>query len=398
MGAFIVINKNAFKKMNKARLVIVVLSIAIVISACSISRDDLTPALAPGELLRSVKVEYNAYNIAFEDLYDTVTLKVSGISGTNERMDHVVTYTYDPKYLTINDQGLMKALATVSNTKVVASMTYRGATRSDTAIVSIFPTHKLMERVGLELNPGDSAKTAVPLASARLMKSLRLIRLDLNSENVSNLSVHVNSSDTAIARIAQAGNNLTVTALRPGTVKLTVSTYAFGRGFSEELPFTIGWPLGWDIGMYTKYVTGSKEPILELRNGIVVVGVGACVSWYNASKELDVDIVFDQPDFALPADSAPAISLASCKYNGQYEISSTVYKGGNIAPWRMIDTSDFDVSLPSRSRSRVFNTAGIYTYRSELSGFRGKIIVCDETNDDTCKPEKFDWGALNNEK
>jgi hypothetical protein len=162
------------------------------------------------------------------------------------------------------------------------------------------------------------------------------------------------------------------------------------------LSFIVGWPLAVRIAGQVRYATGSTIPILGLGGGRVTVGIGACVIWHNPSREVDMDIVFDDPTHVAPVDSAFREGVAICKtYSPQDTTSGGVRNRGHIAPWRATEFYGDGTPIETTSgRSRAFPNAGIYTYRSPQHDYEGTLIVCDELQDATCAPENYKWGEV----
>lgn len=359
------------------------LSILTVVSACGIDREGFTPAIGADQLLSKVKLEFNAYNLATDAPYNTVQLRVTGISGTGEIIDGPVTYSVaNSSLIEVSSSGLLKALAPTPGTLVRVSMTYNGLTRTDSAFVAIIEGTPVVfpARVALEVPEGDSAKSA---AGGHMIntKSIRLVRADSSGGNMSALRVAISSRDTLVARVTQASSNVTVTPVRPGRTTLYVSTYAYGMALQDSLSFLSGWPLGGHINIYARYPTGSTVPVLDFHAGRFTVAVGSCVIWTNYT-EIDVDIEFEKPELVDPPSGPTCLALGSADLNG-----------GNIAPFRT--QYDGEINFPFvRIRGRTFNTPGVYKYRSNIHGTTAEVIVCDELDDSSCSPENYQWGVV----
>ncbi len=358
--------------------------------ACGLDKEGVGVAIDPANLLQKVETEYRSYNLSQVDPYDTVTLKVRGISGTGTTIDVPVVYGYNDRYVTISPAGLLKAVAPVSNTPVTVTMTFGGSTRVDTIRVSIISdVPQQLQRVAIALNPGDSAK-------AMSAKLLPLIRESSGGTNLGAVLVSLRSSDTATAKVAQVGNNVQVTPIRVGRVMLHVSTYAYGIGMHDSLSFLVGWPISGFIGSYMRYDRQLKKEIIDFKGGNRTVGIGACLTWLNLNVTLDLDVVFEDSSNVLSADSAGIEVMGTCKLWAQADTAGTgKLHGKNIAPWRRRFFPNGAIDVLSAGRSRVFRKAGIYRYRSLLNGGTGIITVCDEKNDRTCSPETYQWGSVN---
>jgi len=376
-------------KVSGARVALAVLLSGAM--ACGLDKQAVGVAIDPADLLQKVEAEYRTYNLSRVEPYDTVTLNVRGVSGIGTTIEAPILYGYDDRYVTISPEGVLKAIAPVASTSVTMTMTFGGSTRVDTIRVSVIAeAPQPVQRVAIAVNAGDSAKgTNGP-------KILRLIRESVDGANMATLLVSVRSSDTATAKIAQSGGNLQVTPVRIGRVVLHVSTYAYGLGMRDSLPFLVGWPLIERVGSYTRYDRERKQEILDFKNGNVTIGVGACVTWINLNRTSDLDVVFEDSANVLSADSAAKEVLALCKvWSSADTVGTGKPHGENISPWRGKLFPNGGVDALSTGRSRAFRKPGIYRYRSVLNGSTGTITVCDEKNDPTCSPETYQWGTVN---
>lgn len=370
--------------------------------ACGLEQHSLAPASDSANLLQAVQLEYHAYNLSQVAPYDTVTLHVRGVSGTNGTIDAPVTFAYDSRYVTVSPAGVLTATAPVASTVVTATMSYGGATRVDTALVSVISgAPQFLAHVGIAVNAGDSAKVAVPSLGTRFSKILKLVRTDSNGVALTTGLVSVRSSDTATAKVTVSGTNVSVTAVRVGRVVFRASTYAYGVGLRDSLIFTVGWPIIGYLGFYERYPTGSLTPVLGSTLGKVTLGMGACVAFQNTSQKLDMDVVFDDPTQVLPPDSASAIVRTLCITDGVSDTTNTGQRiGGNIGPWHYIADSagnPIESQVYSYMRARALPHAGTYTYHSVQYGLDGTIVVCDEAHDATCAPENYQWGVSSSE-
>jgi hypothetical protein len=365
-----------------------VLAMAVSVAACGIDQEKLGVAIDPADLLQRIDLEYRTYNLSMVPPYNTAQINVQGLSGTGEPIDAPVVYTYNPQYISITPDGLLTAVAPISSTPVIVKMTFGGATRVDTLLVGVIsgqPTH--LARVGLEPNPGDSAKITVGGIGIRPTKSLRVIREDSSGANVSTVLVSLRSSDPLTAKIAQSGNSSTVTPVRPGRVMLYTSTYAYGIGLRDSLPFVVGWPLGAFVGSYARFKPGTNQMMLDFKSSNVILGVGSCVVWFNQNDALDLDVVFDDPSGVASADSTFSAGRSWCVQWAQSDTTDTgEHQQGNIAPWRKKYLPSGEQDIFSQTRARSFPRVGVYRFRSSLHGVTGTIRICDEQNDQTCSP------------
>jgi hypothetical protein len=198
---------------------------------------------------------------------------------------------------------------------------------------------------------------------------LALTLQDSAGNDMSGLSVALWSSDTLTATIEQSGSSVAVTTHRPGRVMLYVSTYAYGVTKTDSLQFTAGWPLTALMGVYPRTLTGTKNTILDFFPGIITLGVGACVVWYNSDTTHTVDITFDNPSAA--SEPTGLCALYSSSHMGS----------GNIPAFHGASDNPF-----AGFAGRAFLQTGEYPYQSTVNGTHGTIIICDELHDSSCFP------------
>ncbi len=359
---------------------------------CGIETEAVAPSVNPSELISYLEPEFRTYNLSTVAPYDTVTLKIRGVSGAGTTLDLPVSFAYDTQYVAITSDGILQAKSVVTNTPVVVSMSNNGATRYDTLRVSVIGTlPRHLARVAIEPAVGDSAKITMLLNARAPRKSLLLIRNDSSNAPVTSVLVWIQSSNTGVASVAQSANTVSVTPRAPGRTMLRISTFAYGAGFRDSLAFITGWPLLSYVLLTESFITGRLTPVLSLNGTRNIIGLGGCIVWRNVNPDLETDLVFDDPSVALPGDSATEITRTACQLtNVVYPTAEGSGIGGNIPAFHL---RFGDNGMPiDGSRIRAFTKPGIITYRSPIYNFVGTIVVCDERNDLTCAPEHYQWG------
>lgn len=365
----------------------------IALSGCGIETDPLSLYGDTGTLLSQIRFEHRAYNIAMGAPYDTVTLKAHGFTMHGDTLDVPVTYeVLDHLSLEIDSNNVLRAKKTVSSAWVKAySTSADGVTRRDSVYVSVAaaaPT-VMPKRVALEHLPGDSAKFGNSMEYGR-GKSLNLIREDENGNNMNALIVGVRSSDISKSIITVSGSTVRVTWRLPGQVIFYISSYAYGRAFSDSLQYLLGFPVSGYIAVYGRIPGGSKDIILDFHPKRLIVGMGACVHWRAPVRGtvgfgIMTGIEFDDPMNAL------APSGSKCLH---YDLLPLEDSGGDIAPFKyeyVNPGSSIELEARSGMRARIFPKAGLYKYRHPVYGTEGEILVCDEKNDKECSPENYKW-------
>jgi len=349
-------------------------------SACKLSDPGLSTYLPPDRFFAALTLEHHAINLSTVPPYDTVTLHATPVMGDGSVTPGALTYRVSDPSLSITN-GVLKAENPVSLAYVYVTLTHGTTTRTDSAIVSVSAgAPDRLRDFGLRLSPGDSAKYAKGLAPEKLIP---LIRESESAANLPTLLVHLVSSDTTIARIAQSGNNVRITTERSGRVMLSASTFAFGTTWRDSLVFTSGWPLWVWQPTLERFTAGSLTKKLDFAFQDITVGVGGCVTWQNFSETIDIDVTFD--------DSLQVGAPSGHSNCAQVVLNPAI--GGNIAPFRAIpydgNPEHFLISFFSRVAARVFSVPGVFPYRSTLHGTGGLVRVCDERNDTTCAPSRL---------
>lgn len=353
------------------------------LSACNMDKAGLNLYGDTGTMVSYVRFEHRAYNLAIDTPYNTVNLDVGAYSIQNKRLDFPITYEVTNHLaMEIDSSGVLHAKGTASGALIKAYTTVDGVTRRDSVYVTITAgtPARLPVKVAFELNPGDSAKLGETTQYAR-GKTVKIIRNDDTGGNISTLQVGLWASDLSKAKVAQSGNNATITPYRPGNVTFYISTYAYGRVFLDSLPYLIGWPVSGYIGAYTRMPSGSRDSIVDFHPKRLTVGTGACVHWAAKSYNYPVDVEFE--------DSAEAKSPVNVPQCWAFMIDGFV--PGNISAWKVLSDGNGGPLTGSHMRARVFTKPGIYKYRSKLYNTTGEIRVCDEKNDPSCAPENYKW-------
>lgn len=345
--------------------------------ACNVDKAGLE---FEGDILQmpaTVKFDHGVYNIATDEPYDTVLLKVHTLNVNGEDLDLPIRYEVkNPTAMSIDSAGVLHAKSAASSALIFAYVTVNEVTRKDSAYVNIvagtpvdFP-----KRIALQVPAGDSAKYGYTSTLAR-GKTIQIIREGINTPNLSTLGVALRSSNSNIATILQVSSNASVRYVKPGKVYLHINTYAYGTGYRDSLEYTLGWPVSGYASIYDR-IPLNGTTILDFHPKRLTVGIGACVTWSKGGdRNLWVDILFDDPDnVSTPAGNPHCYVLATHDQNP-----------GDIPLFTLTDTTgDANETISQNLRSRVFTKAGSFKYRTSLYGTTGEIYVCDEQNDTTC--------------
>lgn len=363
--------------MNKIRFGSVFAVILAAFAACSAGKDEITFRGEIDEVPSTVRFEYGAYNLATDTAYNTTQLVTTVRNWKGDTLNLPVKYSVsNAAIITVDSSGKLRAVGAGTGVMMVASVNYKGTTRADTAFVNVVAgvPRELVQRIAFGLAAGDSAKYGHTAALAR-GKTIQVIRQGVNGGNLSTVRVAVRTSNRAIARLTHSATAATATINRErsGIAIFTIEAFAYGTGFRDSIEYMIGLPIAGVVNWVERFPSRGT-PYLEPVPKRLVVGVGACVSWYNGlNNSMEADVVFETPEEA----STP-LGYAHCNINTLMDLNP-----GNIPAWK---PTSAQIVVEETVRSRVFKKPGIYKYRSEISGTTGEIFVCDEANDTTCAP------------
>lgn len=362
-----------------------IVGIAVVLAtlACGIEQDGFGTEKSPRQFFARLDVDHHAVNLAMTSPYNTVQLQVVAEMGDGSAAPGTPTFTVqDSAAVSVSATGLLTAIEPIEKTVVRISMTLDGVTRTDSVAVSVIAGSppSLLNELAIVPQPNDSAKVNVGGNLGGGSKTLTLLRLNTDRDTLSSVLVSLRSSDSLTAVMSLSGNDIYVTAKRPGHAMLYVSTYAYGVEKRDSLPFTVGWPLGVFVSTWDRIATGTNVSILDFNPRSLTVGVGACVIWWNG--EVDgraIDIVFDDPSVASEADGMCAT------------LSVLPAAPGNIPAFAPTLGPSGNPEFGTQFASRMFLKPGKHHYRSTLYGTEGVIHVCDEHEDRSCAPQYLKW-------
>lgn len=363
--------------MNKTKFGSVAAVILAALSACSAGKDEITFRGNMDEVPSTVRFEYGAYNLATDTAYNSAPLITTVRNWKGDTLDLPVNYSVsNAAIITVDSVGKLRAVGAGTGVLVRASVTYNGITRTDSAYVNVVAgvPRELVQRIAFGLAAGDSAKYGHTAAFPR-GKTIQVIRQGVNGGNLNTIRVALRTSNHTIARLTHSATAATATINRekPGITTFTIEAFAYGTGFRDSIEYIIGLPIAGVVNWIERFPSGGT-PYLDPAPKRLVVGVGACVSWYNAlNNSLEADVIFENTE-----DVSSPQSYSHCNVNTLMDLNP-----GNIPAWKA--TSEHLV-VEETVRSRVFKKPGTYKYRSAISGTTGEIFVCDEANDTTCAP------------
>jgi len=312
-------------------------------------------------------LDTHAATLALTPAFETLQLHVSALTVAGDTIHDTnvlsgVRYVaLDPTLIAVNSSGLVHALSPTDETTIIASLTVRGVTLSDTVRVRVTTTLSAPRIATFSLQPStsDSAHVNAAFNGEGGVKPTRITATDSDGMLIppESLFVAFQSSDPVIASIDPATG--LVTGLIPGHVTLYATGVQYGAVWRDSLPFDVGQSIAARVQVYSRTSIKSLTPELAFGPALVTIGVGGYVTWVNASTVDSVDIKFDDP-----ASAQPACDFAlGCFFVPE---SGT----GDLPPFKAETTWAF-----AGWKSRTFPVAGTYHYHSEIYGTTGTIVV-----------------------
>jgi hypothetical protein len=344
---------------------------ALVTIACS--NDTVTgTADDPATAYWSLGLDQHGITMAIVAPYDTLRLTATPrtVDGTAiAGLPPASFTTSNGTVVAVDSSGLLTAVELTPGTTIIATLTARGITHADTAIVAVTddPAGLTVASLSLQPLPGDSAKYALGGTLLEPFRFLTPTVLDQNGDPMFGLPVHFTALDVTTATIDPFGG--VITAARPGPARFTATLTAYGQQVTDTVQYTIGLPGYARIRYYGPYDVpphqeGSFDP------DSVRVGLGAVVEWWNFGlpEGKFMDMLFDNP---APLDSVPE-GMACLAYATDCDGTGSIPTFG----WPL-DCPN--ICSGERFRARRFTQPGVYHYQSTIWGTQGVIVVVDES-------------------
>ena len=336
--------------------------IAIVVgtTACGDSVLSSTPFIPTDSVFWSLTLNHRAVNLSTTSPYDTIQLIALPRNIRGDILTDIPPATFtstDSSVLVFPDgriQGKTQQRASQS-APVVATLTYRGVTRVDTAFVRVTNVAEppMLHKFRFEVPPGDSTRIASRGFEEIWTTSVPLTVRDAADATIPRLNVYYESSDPAIAEVNRHTGMLT--ALLPGSVTVRASAMVYGVAMTDSITYTVTDPLA--IVFILGEVTGGLRP----QDPVRYLSPGGNVIWVNQTNT-KLDVTFDDPS-------------AVFKGNGSFA-AFAADTSGNIASIGATPGSDPGLDVLNQIRVRSFPLRGTYSYRSvQVPAIRGTIIV-----------------------
>lgn len=352
--------------------------------ACSDTRDaEIVTSIPATELYHTARLNYHGILLSTVSPYDTVRLAVTPVSAAGTALagpisgsaadSTSVSYTTSDPSVQVTSDGLLTAVVPAAKVQVVARLRFRGSVFADTAYVTVTDTATppTLAHFSLSLMPGDSARGACSGAFFNTCdKALQLTATDANDQPIPGLVPFLTSSDSLFIKVLDhtvpSVSFNTYASQKRGSALITASTWVYGVARQDTLRITANYPEWVYVIIAKRSVFGDTTSQVYFPVDTVVIQPGGVVNWRNDFDQ-PIDVTFD--------DSA---AVASVTGNADYmiyaqfgEIGDTA--SGNIPPFH--NDPDQPTFVAFLGHGRMFPNAGIYPYRSKLTGSRGVVAV-----------------------
>ena len=330
--------------------------------------ESVAPTLpeTPGETVEafwSLTLDDHAVTLATVAPYDTITLTAKPRDGSGQPLTDLGPVKFRPLdslRVQVSPDGFVRALRTGTNIRVVAELAGDNVRHADTVFINITAgAPRLPASFSIDPVPPDSAKWAMSGVGIIGTKTIAARVLDSAAAAITGLAVNYRSSDPVKATV-NATTGVVSGGIQPGQLTFYASTNAYGIQLADTLAFTISMPLGQQVNFKQSPLRDGGLVFLPHE---VIIAPGGAIEFFNGSLT-PVDVTFDDP--TLVAERIP--TGVRCPFG--------VDSGGvgNILPFGGLDVR---INFPGNCKSRRFPVAGIYPYRSTLTGATGRIVVTD---------------------
>ena len=333
--------------------------------ACGESVAPTVPS-APGDVSQSfwdVALDEHAVTLALVPPYDTIKLTATPRDGLGQPLADLGEVKYRPLdslRVQVSPDGLVKALRTGTNIRVVAELAVDNVRHADTVFINITAgTPRLPASFSIDPIPPDSAKWAMNGVGVIGSKTIAARVADEAQVPITGLAVAYTSSDPLKATVNR-NTGVVSGGIQPGHLQFYASAMAYGVRVADTVDFTITMPLGWQVSF-------KQSPLRD--GGLVfvphesVIAPGGAIEFFNSSLT-PVDVTFDDPTLVVERNPTGVRCPFGVDSGGV----------GNILPF---GGQDVRINFPGNCKSRRFPTPGVYPFRSTLNGATGRIIVTD---------------------
>jgi plastocyanin len=271
----------------------------------------------PADQLWDVRVEPKAITMSTVAPYDTITLRTIVINGVGDTVTDGLTVQYSPvsdTSIRIGADGVLQVRMPTSaqGTKIVARVTYKNVTRTDTALVVVTTNAAppyLLDSIVLETIDAVTRQPTEPIVS-------------VNGDIVRNVSLvsHVFGNGTEVTTVPRSyvSSNKSVLLVNPwnggltpklaGQARILATTTWYGKTYRTSLDISVVGPFFGRFLIQERIPRGSDTAVFVVNPGSVEVEPGAAVQWENQTSR-PVEVIFDDPASARELTEPATITL-----------------------------------------------------------------------------------------
>ncbi len=322
----------------------------------------------------ALELNHAAITLGLQEGLDTLRLVATPLAADGSPIDGLGTVSFtttNVNAVSVAGDGLLTGVEATPGVLIVASLTARGVTHTDTATVAVTddPGTRRLGAFSIQPVAPDSAKFALGGTYLEANRNLTPTVLDTDGNPMDGVPIHYVSLDRTTGLVDTWSS--TITGLRPGYFHIVATATVYGEVFTDTLRYRIGYPGVAKPNIYGKMYAYLIYDVGTYYPQTLTVGTGAVVELqYSMGGGYQADMIFDDP---AALDSVP--EQYACVAYGL-----ACGDVGNIEPFGpplvLVDYLDYDAN---RSRARRFTQPGVYPYHSELWGTAGVIIVVDES-------------------
>lgn len=335
------------------------------------------PITDPTQLYVRLTLDHPAINLSIATPYNALQLTATPRNALGNPMIGLPTptFTTSDTNIRVTAEGLVTAVAPVTEAVVVAMLIAGPVTHVDTAKVSVTDLSRTLASLSIHPVLPDSAVWWMPDGEGFLSQILIgsvgfffpplprpiLQAADAGDQAIVGLMVEYTSLDPTIATIDRWSGIPTL--IRTGHVRIVAQTTAYGAVKADTATFVVRPPVAKFFRYDVAFGVRDFPPPGETR-----ISPYSIVAWINVSQD-SLTVMFDDPTKvgmppAAQCDALPDFFLAPGAYCG----------AGNV-----ILPPDPDLTFTG-IRYRQFVVPGIYPYHVVPGGATGQVAVTSELN------------------
>jgi len=331
------------------------------------------PTTDPGQLFMSLRLNHRAINLSTVSPYDTFQLVATPRNGLGEPISGLPAPTFrsnDTTRVWVTEDGKLEARQAGSRIQIIAEiLTEDNIRRADTAYVTVTTDPSPPKLATFSIQPESPAAAVWPLVANSSFLGATILRqagidytavlplriLDENGDPIVGLQIELESLDPEVIGVNNIAGSITG-PFSPGEARIVARTMAYGVEKADTATYKATLAayhvVLHQLDLFTNKVTFGPTDVIIRQNGYVF--------WANFVAGTPMDITFDDPTNVA---DMPEVCAAW---------------GGSLCGSGNIPAFESDMFSIGTLVGRRFPVPGTYEYKSELTGYRGRIIVVAE--------------------